>query len=700
MQHDEKDSEKRNKFSNLGAPPSTQNQPHPPPHNHYQKQQYPHQQNNPRRMQTHPTQHNFMPAGRYLPQSSSQPSIQRLHNNQRFIQSKSHNLNRQNDQENYAGVSKMSSSDISPDVQRVWDNILKWSKQVGRSRETPIDSSKPEEIRFWNQVWIAAGSGAGSREHVMSLPAALLKLPDLTLLFPSPDEVVRVLVELLTLLINGSYGISASSNACMGVTTLETVIDVVKKRLMNHLEPAIIAPLATTILELLSKLSESYKQAINKILSTSSSDFMERIGILLSRGRDITQYRQEIERIVQNSQLIHSTNVSFQQGSESSSWKSPTLSWLLSGDWHRVSELRTCYASPDEYAHAMESMWTLLAFYWGAAAVWPRCSHQQQQGGEAKVCGEPLLASASSKALCCVRNKGQLCGRSAIWSCHRRGHQDICSRCLQHQQAQLIGPSGPHASTDIYDVVVDRETDRREGVVYMLSSVTSRRPPKIPPNWRTSYRLQPSALVGVIKLATQNQRLSPSSIVQWAEVVPVTPQNGLSGDWKYRQEGRMAIRLLSRGDCAALSNDADNPLERRCHLAVIDLRVFVPEVISVLSTISSDAFANHLSQISFAGRLIGQNGELSLYNYESRSSVAENVSRAIECSEIDFIRRLDPHARANMVNQICAIPQVQSLYGTQLEAFCGALASSIHCTQGPPGTGKVTSVIIAVLCYP
>jgi hypothetical protein len=273
----------------------------------------------------------------------------------------------------------------------------------------------------------------------------------------------------------------------MGVTTLETVIDVVKKRLMNHLEPAIIAPLATTILELLSKLSESYKQAINKILSTSSSDFMERIGILLSRGRDITQYRQEIERIVQNSQLIHNTNDSFQQGSESSSWKSPTLLWLLSGDWHRVGELRTCYASPDEYAHAMESIWTLLAFYWGAAAVWPRCSHQQQQGGEAKVCGKPLLASASSKALCCVRNKGQLCGRSAIWSCHRRGHQDICSRCLQHQQAQLIGPSGPHASTDIYDAVVDRETDRREGVVYMLSSVTSRRPPKIPPNWRTSY---------------------------------------------------------------------------------------------------------------------------------------------------------------------------------------------------------------------
>jgi hypothetical protein len=31
---------------------------------------------------------------------------------------------------------------------------------------------------------------------------------------------------------------------------------------------------------------------------------------------------------------------------------------------------------------------------------------------------------------------------------------------------------------------------------------------------------------------------------------------------------------------------------------------------------------------------------------------------------------------------------VQTLYGTQLEAFSSALACSLHCTQGPPGTGK------------
>jgi hypothetical protein len=30
-------------------------------------------------------------------------------------------------------------------------------------------------------------------------------------------------------------------------------------------------------------------------------------------------------------------------------------------------------------------------------------------------------------------------------------------------------------------------------------------------------------------------------------------------------------------------------------------------------------------------------------------------------------------------------------------AFCGALASSMHCTQGPPGTGKVSSVLIFVI---
>ena len=67
---------------------------------------------------------------------------------------------------------------------------------------------------------------------------------------------------------------------------------------------------------------------------------------------------------------------------------------------------------------------------------------------------------------------------------------------------------GQGASTDIYDAVVERETTRRDGAVFMLSRLQSRKPPKVAPNWHTSYRLQAAALVAVVKLGTYGERLS------------------------------------------------------------------------------------------------------------------------------------------------------------------------------------------------
>ena len=64
--------------------------------------------------------------------------------NQNRNKCKSNNQYQQNNQVHNGGDSKISSADISPDVQRVWDNILKWSKQAGKSHEPPIDSSKTE----------------------------------------------------------------------------------------------------------------------------------------------------------------------------------------------------------------------------------------------------------------------------------------------------------------------------------------------------------------------------------------------------------------------------------------------------------------------------------------------------------------------------------------------------------------------------
>ena len=49
-----------------------------------------------------------------------------------------------------------------------------------------------------------------------------------------------------------------------------------------------------------------------------------------------------------------------------------------------------------------------------------------------------------------------------------------------------MGAPSVHASTDIYDGIVEREVIRREEAVYLLKNVVSRKPPQIAPNWKTS----------------------------------------------------------------------------------------------------------------------------------------------------------------------------------------------------------------------
>ena len=78
------------------------------------------------------------------------------------------------------------------------------------------------------------------------------------------------------------------------------------------------------------------------------------------------------------------------------------------------------------------------------------------------------------------------CGAVADWRCFKHGHDGMCGRCLTRQQDALVGAPGLQASTDIYDGVVEKEVMRREEAVYLLKNVESSKPPRIPPNWKTS----------------------------------------------------------------------------------------------------------------------------------------------------------------------------------------------------------------------
>lgn len=195
-------------------------------------------------------------------------------------------------------------------------------------------------------------------------------------------------------------------------------------------------------------------------------------------------------------------------------------------------------------------------------------------------------------------------------------------------------------------------------------------------------------LVAVIRLSASKEAISKHHTIQWAEIVAYDMKEGANFDYKYRASGKMAMRLLTRADCFGMPEELDSNLSVGTRVAIIDLRVFVPEVISVLSTFSKHDFKDQMNQIPFFNRLIGQESTQTPLEYREGATIEERLSIALNNSEIDYVQRLSPSGKQQMIDEICSLKPIRSLYGTQLDAFAAALASATHCTQGPPGTGK------------
>lgn len=124
-------------------------------------------------------------------------------------------------------------------------------------------------------------------------------------------------------------------------------------------------------------------------------------------------------------------------------------------------------------------------------------------------------------------------------------------------------------------------------------------------------------------------------------------------------------------------------------MAIIDLRVFVPEVISVLSTFAQDSFRQHLRQIPFIDSILGKGDPAQRIPIDCvNSSVSDAITAAVMQSTLQTIQALTFNGRRDAAAKICKLKQVKSLYGTQLDAFVSSLWSPVHCTHGPPGSGK------------
>ena len=553
-------------------------------------------------------------------------------------------------------------TELSTDLKRLWTQLKTFAGQKGFAGNPPVSSTNREQ---WLQLWSAVATGADGEMHV--LLTALLKLPDSVTLMPAVDDVVTVLCLTVSKISNKDQLEDVAR-------WLESVADVIRDRLVGKMEKIVdFSGIDMSLERLLADFKNRAKYLVDSL-------FDRYLGIL-NRVKEIEQYKIQVKN-----QATCMTSFTETEVEVLSSWSTPSVRWLMSGSWHKVPPLQSHYKDAAEYASTLEKIWTLLTFYWGAAALWPKCTYADKGKGEDSHCGEPMLRNCGSHSHEQCRNKrnGVQCTRHSAWKCHKYNHDQICTPCLLQKQEMLIGPPSRLCSTDIYDATVNRETTRRDGSVYTLTGLMSRKPPTIDPNWRTTYRLQPAALVAVVRLGSRNQRLSKDCPLQWAEVIALDQNT----EWQSRQAGRISLRLLSRGDCPSLSAECDLPLEMDSKVAIIDLRVFVPEVISVLATLGGPQFAQHFSQIPFQNQLLGHTAPPSKHVYQPTLGVVENIQSAIQHSEIDFIHRLDAAGHEILAQRIFALPQVKTLYGTQLEAFTAALASSAHCVQGPPGTGK------------
>jgi hypothetical protein len=333
---------------------------------------------------------------------------------------------------------------------------------------------------LWLETWRAAASGADG--PIKALPIAYLLLPAAANISPPPLVVVKVLTLIVNKIKTETSVKNNNSQDFPAVNVLEAVIDTFCLRLNSAVS---IVQNVVQLLDATTILENSFRQTV-PVLMPLYPDQFERLASVLGRYTEISNFKKKVEKQYESSSQIE-TIVESGRTPWTGWQKNVTLDWLMSGGWHHVDGLRAAYASSEEYAEALLKVWCLLTFYWGSGAVWPRCSHKQAARAgaaasqEVNACGEPLLVPCIAGT---CRTRG--CGKAAVWSCFRPGHDNICKLCLRRKQDELVGEPSVQASTDLYDAVIERELVRREEAVYVLRGVQSRKPPKIAPNWKSS----------------------------------------------------------------------------------------------------------------------------------------------------------------------------------------------------------------------
>jgi hypothetical protein len=507
-----------------------------------------------------------------------------------------------------------------------------------------------------------------------------LELPDIAMYYPSLDDMINLIYKV----INSTSTTSQKKVPRLStVEVYQSVIDVISMRLLPKLK--IIINNESSIFKInANNIRDHPKSLVQSImLFLAHCDGDDTNYNLIDKIECIREFEKIVNQIKNSGDIVGGVSALHIecQRDEWMGWQGKcSLSWLMTGNWIEVNPLRSQYDTLQEYSETMLRMWVLLTFYWAAGAIWPKCLHKKMGNGgnnDVGCCGEPLL-TLCHKSLNPIPCRSSGCKNNATWKCHRHGHDHVCSACLTRHQNKLIGSPSRESSTDIYDACIDRESVRAESTVYSVSKLLSRKPPTIEPNWNTTYRLNSAALVCIVPLSVRGEILAVDSTIYWAEIVP-TDYDVIES--QQRKQGKLSFRFLTKTDCSGLPEESDIQISPGTPIAIIDCRVFVPEVISILGTFSKPSFNAEMEGIAFADSFIGKH-KARILDYDNDDNINEIIYEAISKSNISFINRLDETTKSSLATKISNLNVVKSLRGTQLDAFASALFNNLHCTQG------------------
>lgn len=364
-------------------------------------------------------------------------------------------------------------------------------------------------------------------------------------------------------------------------------------------------------------------------------------------------------------------------------WQAPKMDWICNPDFFSPSRCpkmigqNGLYESPEDYMNCVLRLWIAMTFSEGHAALAPHCRSR----GQSIACGNALWpVSDSSQNVSGLRCRTRGCKHSVEFCCRIKNHDSLCGICAAKSVQEHMGGPGQKASTHVYDCKV-KYVDS-DGVAF-FTEFESRNPPQTQIHWRTTKRLSPPNLVGVVALKSKGNTLEMTDLIKWGEIV----YHGYSRDEeKRRQNKQLAVNFSTIG-----TDFEPEYFEEGSYVAVIDCMTFVPEWIPVLKALQSQSQA----RLPFDnGRYLNlmkdnpvddQNSVLDTMSPEEVASVdiSNLIDNMVEMSALEPIKevRRDKQLRSELVSKLGHLVTATTLDKMQLVSFIDSLRNPVHLTQ-------------------